>query len=103
MDESIANIIIIISLAVLLGTLVLAIFSVCHSLKVNKRRSTENGVPVGIIGRATFAALLCVSLPLLFLASLTDMCIIVALVMLSASVISIIYSMSHSAHIRKNR
>jgi hypothetical protein len=103
MDESIANIIIIISLAVLSGTLVLAVLSVCHSLKVNKRRSTENGVPVGVIGWVTFAALLCVSLPLLFLASLTDMCIIVALVMLAASAISIIYSMSHSARLRKNR
>ncbi|MBQ9561078.1 MAG: hypothetical protein IJV10_02220 [Prevotella sp.] len=103
MDDVIANIIITVSLAVLLGTFLLAVCSVFHSLKVNKRRKTENGVPVGVIGWMTFLALLMVSIPLLLFASFTDMCIITALVMLALSVGCIIYSMAHSATLRKKR
>ena len=103
MDEVIANIIIIVSLAILAGTLILAVCSVVHSLRVNKRKGTENGVPVGVIGWATFIDLLMISIPILCLASFTDMCIITAIIMLIAALGCIILSTANSTHLRKRK
>ena len=46
MDIIFADIFIVVSLLTLLAALLLVIGSVWHSLKVNKRKNKENGIPV---------------------------------------------------------
>ena len=67
MDILIADIIIPLALLVLVCTLAMALLSVFHSLRVNKRRTIENRVKVGLIGWGTFILLLCVTLPIVLL------------------------------------
>ena len=103
MDLFIADIIITIALLVLLCTLAISLLSVFHSLRVNKRRTTENGVKVGLVGWVTFLMLLYVSLPIIFLGSFTDMCIITPLLMLLISGCCIIYSALRAIHLRRSK
>ena len=66
MDIIFADIFIVISLLTLIGALLLVIYSVWHSLKVNKRKNMENGIPVSIIGWGVVALMIVIALPALF-------------------------------------
>lgn len=101
MDILIADIIIPLALLVLVCTLAMALLSVFHSLRVNKRRTIENGVKVGLISWGTFILLLCVTLPIVLLGSFTDMCIIATLMMLLISGCCILYSLLRATLLRR--
>lgn len=101
MDILIADIIIPLALLVLVCTLAMALLSVFHSLRGNKRRTIENGVKVGLIGWGTFILLLCVTLPIVLLDSFTDMCIIATLLMLLISGCCILYSLLRATLLRR--
>jgi len=92
MDIIFADIFIIISILTLLSTLSLVLYSVWHSLKVNKRKNVENGVPVSIIQWGVIALILIISLPSLLIGGFTNMCLITALIMLLVATCILIYS-----------
>lgn len=98
MEEFVTIIVVCISLLVLTCALLLSFRSVWHSLKVNRRKTVENGVPVGIIGWSTFLALLLVSIPTILIFSFTDGILITAGVSMAAAIGCMIYSISHSVH-----
>lgn len=85
MDSIISNIMIAVAMLTLLATAVITALSVTHSLRVNKRPKVENGVPTRTISLSTIGLLLAIALPTLFIGSLTDMCIITALVLLTVA------------------
>ena len=97
----IADIITPLVLLVLICTLAMALCSVFHSLKVNKRKAIENGIKVGIIGWSTFILMLCITLPVLLIGSFTDMCIIATILMLLISGCCILYSLLHATRLRR--
>lgn len=90
MDSIIANIIIVIAGITLLAAIAITAHSVWHSLRVNKRARTENGIPTRNIVYATAALPVVVALPVLVFASIADACIITGTVMiLTASILVI--------------
>ncbi len=100
MDGILVDIIIIIAGLTLVAITVLTICSVCHSLKVNKPQKEENGVPLRAIRLATVGFMMLLIVPTLIASSLTDMCIITALVMLCVASMLVlcgrIYTLSRS-------
>lgn len=86
-----ADIFIIISIVTLLVSLALVFYSAWHSLKVNKRRNVENGIPVTVIGWAIIAFMVVVAVPILLIGGFTNMCIITAAVMLVVATGALIY------------
>jgi hypothetical protein len=86
-----ADIFIILSMVALLVSLALVFYSAWHSLKVNKRRNVENGIPVTVIGWAIIAFMIVVSVPVLLIGGFTNMCIITAAVMLVVATGALIY------------
>lgn len=91
MDELISGIVIILSLLVLTAAIGVTLLSAFHSLKVSKRRSKENGIPVGIIGWCTFLLLMIVAIPSLLIGSFVDMCIITVAVMFVVALIAVLH------------
>ena len=87
----IADIFIIVAIAIIVAALGLTIWSVAHSLKLNKRRQRENGVPVGTIGWATFGLLMVVALPTLLFWGYANMCIITSIVMFLVAITALLY------------
>jgi hypothetical protein len=87
----IADIMIVLMALAVLGALAAVALSVWHSLKMNKRRAAENGVPVGIIDWAIIGVLTTVCLITWLVWSFTDMCIITAAVMLTGATATILY------------
>ncbi|MBR2185692.1 MAG: hypothetical protein IJ897_09790 [Prevotella sp.] len=92
MDIIFADIFIVISLLTLIGALLLVIYSVWHSLKVNKRKNMENGIPVSIIGWGVVALMIVIALPALFIGGFVNMCLITALIMLLVATGALLYS-----------
>ncbi len=86
-----ADIFIIISIVTLFVSLALVFYSAWHSLKVNKRRNVENGIPVTVIGWAIVAFMVVVAVPILLIGGFTNMCIITAAVMLVVATGALIY------------
>ncbi len=82
MDSIIANIIIVISVLALLAAVVITVYSVWHSVRVDKREKMENGIPTHNIMLGVVALTLVVALPTMLFASLTDACIVTSLVLL---------------------
>lgn len=91
MDSFIANTAIIVSLLTLLAAAGLTAYSVSRSMRLNKRSTEENGVPKRNITIGTVALLLIVALPSLVFGSVTDMCIITSLVLLTVAAALVIY------------
>ncbi|MBO5612956.1 MAG: hypothetical protein J5905_00450 [Prevotella sp.] len=89
------------SLLIITCAIVLCVWSVLRSLKMNKRKRTENGVPVGLIGWITFVALLLVCIPTIFLLSLTDAILITAAVFMTLAVACLLFSVLHSGNLRQ--
>lgn len=87
----IADIFIMVALIAIAVALALTFWSVGHSLKLNKRRYKENGVPVGSIGWATFGLLMIVALPTLLFMGYANMCIITSIVMFLVAVTALLY------------
>lgn len=87
----IADIFIIVALVAIVAALVLTACSVAHSLRMNKRRYVENGVPVGNIGWATFGLLLAIAIPTLLLMGYANMCIITSIVMFLVALTALLY------------
>ena len=87
----IADIFIIVALAAIVVALALTFWSVAHSLKLNKRRYSENGVPVGTIGWATFGLLIIVAIPTLLFMGYANMCIITSIVMFIVAITALLY------------
>ena len=75
----------------LVGTLGATAYSVWHSLRTNKRRAMENGVPVGRIDWAVIELLVIVAIPSWIAGSFTDACLITAFAMLVVATAVIIY------------
>ena len=86
-----ADIFIILSIVALLVSLALVSYSAWHSLKVNKRRNVENGIPVTVIGWSIVAFMVVVAVPILLIGGFTNMCIITAAVMLVVATGALIY------------
>ena len=86
-----ADIFIILSIVTLLVSLALVVYSAWHSLKVNKRRNVENGIPVTVIGWTIVAFMVVVSVPILLIGGITNMCIITAAIMLVVATGALIY------------
>jgi len=82
MDSIIANIMIGIAALTLLVAAAVTIRSVWHSLRVNKRATTENGIPTRNITLSTVALPIVIAIPTLLFTSLADACIITATVLL---------------------
>lgn len=82
MYSFIADIFIILSIVALIVSLALVFYSAWHSLKVNKRRNVENGIPVTVIGWGIVALLVVISIPTLLIGGFTNMCLITAIIML---------------------
>lgn len=101
MEEFVAVIIITTSLLILACAFLLCVWSVCRSLRLNKRRNVENRVPVGTIGWITFVALLLVSLPTFFVFSFTDSVLVTAGIAMIAALGCLVYSVLHSGIQRK--
>ncbi len=97
MDLIFADIFIVISLLTLMGALLLVCYSVWHSLKVNKRKNMENGVPVSVIGWGVVALMIVVALPTLLIGGFANMCLITALTMLLVATGALLYSKWSSA------
>ena len=87
-----ADIIIIAGLLTILAAIVLTCISVYHSLRVNKRQSMENGVPVSIIGWCTFALMVCIFVPVLLIGGLAHACLITTLAMFLIALVALAYS-----------
>lgn len=87
----IADIFIIVAIASIVAALGLTIWSVAHSLKLNKVRQRENGVPVGTIGWATFGFLMIVAIPTLLFMGYANMCIITSIVMFLVAITALLY------------
>lgn len=90
MDCIIANIIIAVALLTLLATATITVLSLVHSLRVNKRPKVENGVPTRSITLYTLGLLLAVALPTLLIGSMTDMCIITSIVLLTVASVLVV-------------
>lgn len=97
MDIIFADIFIVVSLLTLLAALLLVICSVWHSLKVNKRKNKENGIPVSFIGWGVVALMIVIALPTLLIGGFVNMCLITALVMLLIATGALLYSKWSSA------
>jgi CDP-diglyceride synthetase len=97
MDIIFADIFIVISLLTLLTALLLVICSVWHSLKVNKRKNKENGIPVSLIGWGVVALMIVIALPALLIGGFVNMCLITALIMLLVATGALLYSKWSSA------
>lgn len=87
----IADIFIIVALAAIVVALALTFWSVAHSLKLNKRRYRENGVPVGTIGWATFGLLMVIAIPTLLFMGYANMCIITSIVLFIVAITALLY------------
>jgi hypothetical protein len=87
----IADIFIIVALAAIVVALALTFWSVAHSLKLNKRKYRENGVPVGTIGWATFGLLMVIALPTLLFMGYANMCIITSIVLFIVAITALLY------------
>ena len=87
-----ADIIIISGLLTILAAIVLTCYSICHSLRVNKRESKENGIPVGILGWGVFALLPVIFFPALIIGSLANACLITTLAMFFIAAAALAYS-----------
>ena len=87
----IADIFIIVALAAIAVALALTFWSVAHSLKLNKRKYRENGVPVGTIGWATFGLLMVIALPTLLFMGYANMCIITSIVLFIVAITALLY------------
>lgn len=87
MNSMIADIVIAIAALALLAAMGLTALSVWHSKRMNRRQSTENGVPTRNISLATAALTLVVALPTLMLGGLVDMFIITTAVLLIVAAI----------------
>lgn len=87
----IADIFIIVALAAIVVALALTFWSVAHSLKLNKRRYRENGVPVGTIGWATFGLLMVIAIPTLLIWGYANMCIITSIVLFIVAITALLY------------
>lgn len=96
-----ADIMIILMALALLAAMALTGYSVYHSLKMNKRKRVDNGVPVSMIGWGTIALLLVIAIPSLLIGSFTDMCLITAAVMLLVASGVVVYSKVVSARLRR--
>lgn len=96
-----ADIMIVLMALAVLGTICATAYSVSHSLRTNRRRGMENGVPVGRIGWAVVILLVCVALPAWLAGSFTDMCMITAGVMLLAASAAVAYSKITTARLRQ--
>ena len=92
MDIIFADIFIVISLLTLMGALLLVIGSVWHSLRVNKRKKMENGVPVSIIGWGVVALIIVIALPTLLIGGVVNMCLVTALIMFLVATGTLLYS-----------
>ncbi len=90
MDSIIANIIIVISALTLLAAIVITTYSVWHSVRMDKREKTENGIPTRKIMLGVVALPLVVALPILLFASLTDACIVTTLVLLFVATVLVV-------------
>ena len=87
----IADIFIIVALAAIVVALALTFWSVAHSLKLNKRKYRENGVPVGTIGWATFGLLMVIAIPTLLFMGYANMCIITSIVLFIVAITALLY------------
>lgn len=99
--DFIADIMIVLMALVLVAALALTAYSVYHSLRTNKRKKVDDGVPVGMIGWGTVALVLVISIPTLLIGSFTDMCLVTAGVMLLVAGGTVVYSKVQSARLRK--
>ena len=97
MDIIFADIFIVVSMLTLLTALLLVICSVWHSLKVNKRKNRDNGIPVSLIGWGVVALMVVVALPALLIGGFVNMCLITALIMLLVATGALLYSKWSSA------
>ena len=77
--------------AALILTLCATAYSVYRSLRTNRRRQKENGIPVGISdwGVAVFVVIVCAVTWLS--ASFTDKCLITAAIMLLIASVTVVY------------
>lgn len=101
-DGIIANVVIIIALLVLLAAFAITFFSVYHSLRMNKRKAQENGVPVGMIQWATVGMLLIIALPSLIFGGVASMCLITTILMLFIATGTLVFSKINTSILRKN-
>ena len=97
MYSFIADIFIILSIVALIVSLALVFYSAWHSLKVNKRKNKENGIPVSFIGWGVVALMIVIALPTLLIGGFVNMCLITALVMLLVATGALLYSKWSSA------
>lgn len=87
-----ADIIIISGLLTIVAAIALTCYSIFHSLRVNKRESKENGVPVGILGWSIVALLLVIFIPAFLIGSLANACLITTLAMFCIAAAALTYS-----------
>ena len=92
MDIIFADIFIVISLLTLVAAFLMVAFSVWHSLKMNKRKNMENGIPVSLIGWGVVALMIVIALPALLIGGFVNMCLITALIMLLIATGALLYS-----------
>lgn len=76
---------------VLVLTLCATAYSVYHSIRMNRRKRKENGIPVGIIDWSVAAFVIILSMVIWLTTSFTDMCLVTAAVMLLTATVTIVF------------